>query len=229
MSSGTALFHIDAVDAFARNLHIRAQTSSSVSLKSILLPLRNLHLALRHLRIEAADRDSLLNSASQDAALYNRQLKPLVEDCEYTLKQLEAFLDKFENEIGSNGTSEDEGQMARVEAVRTTLVNDKTKIDLFLDTVQLQNSKRDQTSMSAAHDGSLEGIKDKVDAVATKVFQTRDENTCGENDEENHWQDFKSELEKEGFSPQVLQKHKVRNHHCPRPFRICIMYDKQAN
>ena len=54
----------------------------------------------------------------------------------------------------------------------------------------------------------LDAIQQKVDAIATRLF-SRPSNTSFSAGDDTLWQDFKSELEKEGFSPQVLHKHKV--------------------
>jgi hypothetical protein len=82
---------------------------------------------------------------------------------------------------------------------------------MFLDTVQLHNPATKPAAVvdPAAESSStgLEDIKDKLDAVAKKVFSRRD--TGFQDGEHILWQEFKTELEKEGFSPEVLRKHKV--------------------
>ncbi|CAM1509864.1 Fc.00g001990.m01.CDS01 [Cosmosporella sp. VM-42] len=197
----TAVEHIDAVDAFARNLYLRAKQSGP-PFDGISGTIRNLHLALRHLRVEAADPDSLLNRT--DVSVYARQLKPMVEDCDFALKQLVTVLDKY----GDGKPADDERVRAeRVAAIRSKLVNEKTNVDLFLDTVQLHNPANKPDRVVDGSQGSLEGIKDKVDVIASRLFQRRDGSGFAE-DEDGLWQEFKAELEKEGFAPQVLKKHK---------------------
>lgn len=179
MSGGSPVEqHIDAVDAFARTLHIRAHGSPSVA-----DAVRQLHIALRHLRVEAADPDSPLSGGA-----YTHQIRPLIDDCGATLRQLEDAL-----EDGRRG-DQLAGQVRWL----------SERIDGFLDAVQLQT--RATTVPVDPGQMGLEGIKDKVDDVANRVFSRRD---SGYDDEDELWLEFKTELENEGFSPDVLRKHKV--------------------
>ncbi len=205
MSGGSTLEHIDAVDAFARTLFIRAKQYPNPSLSDVSTAVRHLHLALRHLRVEAADPDSLLNRGT-DSSVYTRQIQPIVQDSDFALKQLETVLDKYD----ANGGREVDGMADRLATVRSRLVNERTTVDMFLDTVQLHNpANKPPCNTMQRSDASLEGIKDKVDKIATKLFSRRD-STGMADDEDRLWQEFKSELEKEGFSPDVLRQHKVR-------------------
>lgn len=182
MSGGLSVEqHIDAVDAFARTLFVRARDYSP----SIANAVQQLHNALRHLRVEAADPDSPLSGGS-----YIHQVAPLVDDCGVALRQLEDALHD-----GRRG----EQIAGRVRRLRE-------RIDGFLDAVQLQS--RATIPPAAQDQSSLEGIKDKVDNVAERVFSRRDSGFS--EDEDSVWREFKTELEKEGFSPEVLKKHKVR-------------------
>lgn len=203
MSGSSDLEHIDAVDAFARNLYLHAKQSGPI-FEDVAAAVRNLHLALRHLRVEAADPDSLLNNP--DVSVYARQLRPMVEDTDFTLKQLSTLLDKY----GDNKPADDERVRAdRVAVIRSKLASEKTTVDMFLDTVQLQNTANKPDPAVHSSQGSFEGIKDKVDEIATRLFQRREGKGFTE-DEDGLWREFKAELEKEGFSPHVLKKHKVR-------------------
>ncbi|GJN71730.1 hypothetical protein PLICBS_005798 [Purpureocillium lilacinum] len=203
MSGGSTLEHIDAVDAFARTLFIRAKQYPNPSLSDVSTAVRHLHLALRHLRVEAADPDSLLNRGT-DSSVYTRQIQPIVQDSDFALKQLETVLDKYD----ANGGREVDGMADRLATVRSRLVNERTTVDMFLDTVQLHNpANKPPCNTMQRSDASLEGIKDKVDKIATKLFSRRD-STGMADDEDRLWQEFKSELEKEGFSPDVLRQHK---------------------
>ncbi|QPG93977.1 hypothetical protein C2857_003885 [Epichloe festucae Fl1] len=203
MSGGTPLEHIDAVDAFARTLFVRVKTCSSPLFAEVATTVRQLHLVLRHLRVEAADPDSLLRSA--EASIYARQLRPIVEDCEFALQQLETVLEKS-NAAGIGGT---DGLADRVAAVRSRLASETTSVDLFLDTVQLHNPANNAPEVVIREDdSSLENIKDKVDVIANRLFRRRDTSGGVIADKDQMWQDFKLELELEGFSPQVLHQHK---------------------
>ena len=203
MSGGSNLEHIDAVDAFARTLYLEAKQSGFL-FEDVAVGVRQLHIALRHLRVEAADPDSLLNSP--DASVYGRQLVPMLEDCDYSLKTLDSLLAKY----GNGKPVDDEREVAdRVTVIKSKLTGDRTNLDIFLDTVQLHNPANKPDRVVESNQGSLDGIKDKVDEIATRLFQRREGQGFAE-DEDSFWQEFKAELEYEGFAPTVLRKHKVR-------------------
>lgn len=187
MSGSSVEQHIDTVDAYARTLYIR--TRQNPSLSDIGDAVHQIHVALRHLRVEAADPDSLL---ANPESIYSRQLRPLVDSCSNTLGQLEDAL-----ESGSG-----------LSTARSRLRGEKASIDGFLDAVQLQKSKAVVPVIVNTDQSSLERIKDKVDDVAKRVFSRRDSGFA--DDEDRVWKEFKAELEKEGFSPTVLKQHKVR-------------------
>lgn len=209
MSGGSTVQHIDAVDALARNLYLRAK-QSGLPFTAVADAVRNLHRALRHLRIEAADQDSLLNNAhASSTSLYVRKLSPLVEDCDFTFAELETLLDRYGD--GRAIMAEEERQRDyKLSEMKHKLDNDKYNIDLFLDAVQLHAENR-PTRVVEGQEG-LERIKDVVDEIATKLFRNRNESSFTE-DEDGLWREFKIELEDRGFSPQVLRKHKVRIDH----------------
>ena len=106
-------------------------------------------------------------------------------------------------------------------SVKRRLRGDRATLDGFLDAVQLQKSKNPPSSASFAQiptdEESLDRIKDKVDEVARRVFGRRDSGLADVDDEDKLWKQFKAELEKEGFSPAVLRKHKVRSSSHPSP------------
>jgi hypothetical protein len=184
MSGSSVEQHIDTVDAYARTLYVR--TRQDPSLSDIGDAVKQIHVVLRHLRVEAADPDSLL---ANPESIYSRQLRPLVDSCGSTLNQLEHALDS------GSGLS----------AARSRLKGDKASVDGFLDTVQLQKSKAAVPIVNTDQE-SLEHIKDKVDNVAMRVFSRRDSGFA--DDKDRVWKEFKAELEKEGFSPTVLKQHK---------------------
>ncbi|KAL7947060.1 hypothetical protein V8C42DRAFT_300740 [Trichoderma barbatum] len=196
MSGTSVVQHIDAVDAFARTLFVRTTQSTVPSLSAdASQAVRNLHHALRDLRIEAADPDSRLNAS--DSSPYSKQLNSIVKDSQTTLKQLELVLDLNSRGGGPYADGAAEG----INAVQTKLVHQKTVIDAFLDLVQMTDA-----SPSSRHRGpSLEAIKDKVDAIGRRLFR-RDSNKTNSGDEKL-WKKFKAELVKEGFSSKVLDEH----------------------
>ncbi|KAH7308028.1 hypothetical protein B0I35DRAFT_483321 [Stachybotrys elegans] len=198
MSGDTTVGQIDAVDAFARSLYLRAKSSPTFT--DVAVALRQLHMSLRHLRVEAADPDSLLNNAGNSSSVYARQLQPIVEDCDFALRQLETSIDRY-----ADARPEEPAVADRIAAIRAKLNNERTNVDMFLDTVQLHNPASKPVGVSDASVG-LEDIKDKVDTVAQRVFKRPSGGLDAH--EGDLWQQFKSELEKEGFSPEVLRKHK---------------------
>lgn len=197
---------IPTLTTTALRLWARAKTS----LPPLAAPTRALSTALKHLKFEVADPDSVLNSPR--ASVYLRQLVPVVEDCDFALRQVEAVLEKSDR--GALGDEERDGVVGavvrRLEAV-------KVGVGLFLDTVQLQTCERDvgrpgsAAAVAGEGDGrKLDEIKDKVDAIAKKIFARRDSGIGDDEDEDALWERFRDELVREGFAPEVLWKHKVR-------------------
>ncbi|KAG5981905.1 hypothetical protein E4U55_002546 [Claviceps digitariae] len=205
MSQGAPLEHIDAVDAFARTLFVRVKASPEPLFADVATAVRQLHIALRHLRVEAADPDSLLQST--EASAYARQLRPIIQDCEYALKQLETVLERWSPDASDSGAVPD--RVRAVTAARSRLASETMSVDTFLDTVQLHNPANNAPEvLVGTYDTTLEHIKDKVDNIAKGLFLQRD--TSGEiiADEDQMWQEFRSKLELDGFSPHVLHRHK---------------------
>lgn len=217
MGGGATGERIDAVDAFARTIFMRSKqcSSSSPAFAEVALAVRQLHLALRHLRIEATDSDSLLNRP--DASVYTRQLIPIIEDSHFALQQLDALIDKYGT--GNSATASDADVQSRIATVSSRLMQEKTNVDVFLDTIQLHNTSTSSQGMSPQlqpnmNESSLEDIQSKVDKVASRVFSRRGPNPA-DDDSGRLWQEFKTELEKEGFSADVLRQHKVRLSNLP--------------
>lgn len=224
--ASTDVAAISALAATARNLFRRAKTSGP-DFAAVATVVRSLHTVIKHLRAEAEDPDSLLNSTQQESSVYARQLTPIVEDTDFTLKQLDTILEKYgsypsdynndDGEVvrrdrGSNGRIEDR-ERDMLQLIRTKLANQKTHIDIFLDTVQLHNPSNRPVNLKHTDDKQQDSIKDKVDIVAQRIFQRRAQarasGDTAEESEEEMWQQFWTELVKEGFSSDVLRKHKV--------------------
>ncbi len=205
----TTVQHIDAVDAFARTLYLRTKQVPPPAFDEVSLAVRQLHLSLRHLRVEAADKESLLYQP--DSPVYARQLQSIVQDCEFALKQLEAVLDRH---YAAPDRASIDALGDRIASVRAKIAHEEMNVAMFLDTVQLRPQHAPAAPLQQ-DDVSLDAIQQKVDAIATRLF-SRPSNASFSAGDETLWQDFKSELEKEGFSPQVLHQHKVR---CPTPTR----------
>jgi len=206
---------IEAVERSAWSLHRRAR-SAGPDFAEIATVVRSLHVVLRHLRAEAEDADSLLNTQQQEGSVYARQLTPIVEDSDFTLKQLETILEKYgSGDEGPTGAKSGRDMESRekdmIALMRTKLANQKTNIDIFLDTVQLHNPAKARSLPATADDAQLEAIKDKVDAIASRLFHRR--GNTGSDSEEELWRQFSAELVREGFSADVLHRNKV-GHPC---------------
>lgn len=183
------------------------------------------------MRSEAEDPDSLLNGTQQESSLYARQLTPIVEDTDFTLKQLDTILEKYGScpcdnsneddehawrERAASGRKIEDRERDMLQLIRTKLANQKTHIDIFLDTVQLHNpsGQHRPVDLQNVDDKQQNSIKDKIDLVAQRLFQRRARarvmGDVAEDNDEEMWQQFWAELVKEGFSSDVLRKHKVR-------------------
>lgn len=217
----TSVESIQTVDALARALYRRARLSGP-DFSDIATVVRSLHTCLKHLRVEAEDPDSLLNTTQQEHSVYARQLGPIVEDCDFTLKQLDTILEKYGGSSADTPSEEgpprdgyimgtaDSREKDMIALIRTKLANQKTNIDIFLDTVQLHNpAKARQQFVDNPQSQQLDSIKDKVDAIASRLARRRVATmSAGELEEEELWQQFSTELEREGFSSQVLMRNK---------------------
>lgn len=229
--ASTSVASISALAATARNLFRRAKISGA-DFADVAAVVRSLHTVIKHLRAEAEDPDSLLNSTQQESSVYARQLTPIVEDTDFTLKQLDTILEKygsypsdFNNDDGEivrrgSGRQIEDRERDMLQLIRTKLANQKTHIDIFLDTVQLHNpsTQHRPVDLGNTDDKQQNNIKDKVDIVAQRLFQRRARDRVSgdatEESEEEMWQLFQAELVKEGFSSDVLRKHKVSLNLC---------------
>jgi hypothetical protein len=207
-----------SVDEFALRVFRRAHASGP-AFATLAAALRELKKELGHLHSEAEDPESLLNqpgSAGQPgrSAAYARELTSLVEDSDLVLKKVETILKKYadddSNGVGPNSRRSDvelQERDTRIDLLQKEVTSQRVKIDVFLDTVQLHNPSKNQQALDNIGDDELERIKSKVDAVAARLF--RNKNSPIEGPTDDLWQEFREELEKEGFSKEVLRKNKV--------------------
>lgn len=205
MADGPPPDAIGDIDSVARDLYLRAKQCGP-EFAEVATAVRRLHTVLRHLRAEAHDPDSLLSCDSK--SIFVRQLQPVIEDCDFTLKQLETIIKKY-GAVGSGArtTNLEERERDMIKLIRSKICKQKTNIDIFLDTVQLHNPAKTQRPM-AKNDSNLEVIKQQLDAIAEKLFRGRE---IG-GDEDDIWKQFRSALEAEGFSKEVLNNNKVVIH-----------------
>ncbi|KAI0105625.1 hypothetical protein F4776DRAFT_474084 [Hypoxylon sp. NC0597] len=206
---------IEQVDAFARKLYKRARAAGP-ELDEIATTVRNLHTVLKHLKFEAEDPESVL--CADGCAVYARQLTPILEDSEFALKQLETILEK--KHVGGDGldgvggsarmdgekgwTMLDSRERDMIDLIRAKLANQKLNIDMFLDTIQLYNPSKSRQMVDTTN-ANLDSIKDKVDDIASRICQRKNSNLIDGNEEEL-WEKFRDELERAGFSRDVLRK-----------------------
>ena len=207
-----------SVDDFALRIYRRAY-GSGPAFATVAAAVRGLKKSLGHLHAEAEDPDSVLNQpgfAAQQgrSAAFARQLTSLVEDSDLVLTQAETILKKYSdddgNGVGPKGRRSDvelQERDGRIEVLQKEVTSQKIKIDMFLDTVQLHTPSKNQQVLENTDDGELDRIKDKVDAVASRLF--RNKRSPIEGPQDDMWQEFKEELEKEGFSKDVLRQNKV--------------------
>lgn len=216
MTAATDDTSIESVDAFARQLYRRARNAGT-DFVDLAIAVRNLHTALKHLDAEGKDPDSPLRQPSQ-GSVYARQLKSLVEDGDFALKQVNTLLERHgestgnAQELGSGVARRDSDSAERarkIDLIRGDVISQTLKIDIFLDTVQLHNPAKTQRVLETADGQQMDVIKNKVDTIANRLFRERKDQSPVEVDEDELWQSFKSELEKEGFSPDVLRQNKV--------------------
>lgn len=202
---------VDRVDAYARQIFRRARNAGH-DFADVSVVVRQLHTVLKHLKAETEDAGSLLNSS--DGSIYARQATPIVQDCDFTLKQLEVILDR--HGASASGSDDDGGrhaapletrELTKIGLIRTKLANQKLNLDMFLDTVQLHNPATSRPVVDTEN-ANLDSIKDKVDAIAARIFQREGSNASG-GAEDELWLQFRNELEKAGFSREVLRRNQV--------------------
>jgi hypothetical protein len=214
---------IVSADALAQQLYRRARNAGT-DFVDLAIAVRNLHTALKHLDAEAQDSDSPLHqpqpatSESQNS-VYARQLRSLVEDSDFALKQVDTVLERFGDNSDAGQTigsgplrrdSDPEEKSRKIELIRGDIISQAMKIDLFLDTVQLHHPAKTHRALDDTDQQQLDMIKNKVDAIANRLFRDRKDQSPLDVDEDELWRSFKAELEREGFSPDVLCKNKVR-------------------
>jgi hypothetical protein len=216
----TAALTTKTVDDFASSVYRRARASGP-DFDHVASAVRALRKDLGYLHAEARDPESALNhpGASGQGAVYARQLTSIVEDTDFALKQADTILKKY-GDAGDGQPRRDVDRQERdskLDLVGRELASQRTKIDLFLDTVQLHTPTRNRKALEHASSHELERIKDKVDSVAGRIFRQRAKQSLVDGSDGDTWKEFRTELEKEGFSSEVLKQNKVCCAVMPRP------------
>lgn len=174
--------------------------------------MKGLQTVLRHLNSEVEDSDSVLN---RDYSVYASDLAPVIGDCNGTLQELEAILQKYGRLGQGNARLWDRLRFGSMEMdqlgeVRLKLINHKTSITVFLDTVQLNHHGKIATTLDSQSE-QLNVIRAKVDQIAARLGQRAATTlTTYDDDDKEVWKAFRRELVAEGFDSEVLQRHKVR-------------------
>ncbi|KAK1832238.1 hypothetical protein QBC39DRAFT_256993 [Podospora conica] len=196
---------------FASSVDRRARASGP-DFDHVAATVRALRKDLGYLHAEARDPESALNhpGASGQGAVYARQLTSIVEDTDFALKQADTILKKYADS-GSGPSRRDVDRQERdskLDLVAKELALQRTKINLFLDTIQLHTPTRNRKALEHASSHELERIKDKVDEVAGRIFRQKAKRSPVDASDDDTWKEFRTELEKEGFSSDVLKKNK---------------------
>lgn len=199
---------VESVHAYARQLLRdvkRVNNEADAPLKWMEEDLKGLHQVLKYLHVESQDQDSVLKDTSRDN-IYAKRLASAVEDSDEALREVDDILHQY-------GDGRD-GVIDRLQ-LRLNLLDLESptrKISKLLDAVQVHNPENAQEVLDHTDGKQLEMIKDKLERVATRMFQNRASPTTEMR--EDTWQTFKEELEKEGFSPEILRKNKVSGTCC---------------
>ncbi|KFY71421.1 hypothetical protein V499_08373 [Pseudogymnoascus sp. VKM F-103] len=185
----------------ARRLYQQCKNASDAYFE-IGREIRALHTVLRHLKYEVQAPESILN---RDRALYARDLAPLIADCRYTLDDLEELIRKYGGHRSNESSSSKQ--------LRNLIKSSSVKMDrlgsvemALLDTIQLSESSRLAATLDN-HGGQLDIILDKVGNIAARMGQRASLITYDDDDKED-WKIFRRELVAEGFSSDVLTRHK---------------------
>lgn len=216
MSFGASPSDIIIVVTYAKRLYRQCKNAGAEYLE-LSREVRGLHTVLRHLKYEVEAPESVLN---RDHSLYSRELAPVIGDCDYTLRELDELLRKYDRLSSGQGSTGGRlwekfkfgsAEMDQLGSIRMKLINHKTSITVFLDTIQLHESSRVSATLDD-QSGQLDIILDKVDAIAARMGQRAGSMmTTYDDDDKQVWKQFRRELVAEGFSSDVLQQHKVRS------------------
>ena len=199
---------VESVYSYARQLlrHVkRTNTEANDPLKWMEEDLTGLYKALKNLHVESKDQDSVLNTSSRDN-IYAKRLASAVEDSDEALREVDHILNQYGN--GRDGVND----RLQLRLNLLDLESPTRKISKLLDAVQVHSPENAQEVLAHTDANQLEMIKDKLERVAMRILQNRAyPNT---DMREDTWQTFKEELEKEGFAPEILRKHKVSGGVC---------------
>ena len=180
----------------------------------------SLHIVLRRLEVEVSKPNSILTK-SDDSLDRREELAQLSEDCKRVLKVLEGILKKY------NALSEEKrsvmklwkkvqfgnGEMLDLAELRIKIATSTSALTLFLNLLSVGSQGKVEMYMENQGDElremkrSLNWITAEMQAKAPKAGEGSILTTYA-GDDKSIWKDFRRELIKEGFSSEVLQRHK---------------------
>lgn len=201
---------VESLYAYARQLLRdvrRANNKADAPLQWMEEDLTGLYKALRNLHVEAQDDDSVLRDTSRNN-IYTKRLASAVEDSDEALREVDDILHQY----GDRRDGVNDRLQLRLNLL--DLESPTRKISKLLDAVQVHNPENAQEVLDHTDGKQLDMIKGKLERVATRVLQSRGSPTTEMR--EDTWQIFKEELEKEGFSSDILRKNKVSETYCGR-------------
>jgi hypothetical protein len=180
----------------------------------------SLHIVLRRLEIEVSKPNSIL-TRSDDNTDRKGELAQLSEDCRRVLRILDGILRKY------NALSEEKrsvtklwkrvqfgnGEMLDLAELRLKIATSTSALSLFLNLLSIGSQGKVESYMESQGDElremrrSLNWITASMQAKAPKAGEGSVLTTYA-GDDKMIWKDFRRELIKEGFSSEVLQRHK---------------------
>jgi hypothetical protein len=180
----------------------------------------SLHIVLRRLEIEVSKPNSIL-TRSDDNTDRKGELAQLSEDSRRVLRTLDGILRKY------NALSEEKrsvtklwkrvqfgnGEMLDLAELRLKITTSTLALTLFLNLLSIGSQGKVESYMESQGDElremrrSLNWITASMQAKAPKAGEGSILTTYA-GDDKAIWKDFRRELIKEGFSSEVLQRHK---------------------
>jgi hypothetical protein len=177
----------------------------------------SLHIVLQRLEVEVSKPDSLLNRSEDNRIT---ELAILARDCRRVLRVLSQILEKY------NALSEEKrsvtklwkqvrfgnGEIQDLGKIRTGLATYTQVITLFLNLLWVGSQGKVERYMNSQGRELLE-MKQSLHWVTASMQATNPDEksilTTHTEDDKSVWKAFRRELIKQGFSSQVLSRHKV--------------------
>jgi hypothetical protein len=176
----------------------------------------SLHIVLQRVEVEVSKPESILNKTEDNR---RRELARLARHCERVLKVLEQILDKY-NALPDEKRSVTKlfqkvkfgnGEMLDLGNIRSELATHTQALNMFFNLLSIGSQGTVEKYMDS-HGEELREIKHSLHWVTASMQARSHEEmsvltTYGE-DDKAIWKAFRRELLEEGFSSQVLDKHR---------------------